>query len=268
MKKLHVLLLSLVLILAVLTGCTAKSASKNEQALKVGVTAGPHEQIVEKVKELAEKQGLKIEIVTFNDYVQPNVQLFDKKIDVNIYQHEPYLNKFNSDKNMNLVKIAPTVNFPMGVYSNKIKSLNELKNGDKIALPNDPTNEARALILLQSANVIKLKDGVGINATLKDVVENPKNIKFVELEAAMVPRSLPDVTAAAINTNYAMEAGLNPVKDSIFIEPKDSPWVNIIAARPDNKDDERIKKLVEIYHSDEVKKFIEETFQGSVIPGF
>ncbi len=271
MKKIVSIVLAAVLGSSILAGCGAKQTAGNAKAdapLKVGVTAGPHEQVAEKVKEIAKNKGLNIELVVFNDYVQPNKQLFEKQIDVNIYQHEPYLLKFNEDQKMNLVKIANAVNFPMGAYSQKIKNLDELKQGDKVSLPNDPTNEARALILLESAKVIKLKQGAGVKATLQDIAENPKQIKFIELEAAMVPRSLSEVTAAVINTNFAMEAKLNPVKDSIFIEPKDSPWVNVIVARPDNKEDARIKKLVEAYQSDEVRKFIDETFQGSVITGF
>lgn len=268
MKKIGLFLLTVLLVILSFTGCGTKAESQKTQTLKVGVTGGPHEQIAKKVKELAAKQGLNIELVVFNEYIQPNIQLNEKQIDANIFQHEPYLNKFNADHKMNIVKVANAVNFPMGIYSKKIKSLDELKNGDKIAVPNDATNEARALMLLESAKVIKLKSGAGIKATLKDIAENPKNIKFVELEAPMVVRSLQDVAAAPINTNFVIEAGLTPGKDSIFIEPKDSPWVNIIATRPELKDDERIKKLVEVYQSPEVKKFIEDTFKGSVVPAF
>lgn len=274
MKKIWTIIISILLVTIAFTGCGNKAANNTNNAnteqksLKVGVTAGPHEEIIQKVKEVAKKQGLNIEVVSFNDYVQPNVQLNEKQLDVNIYQHEPFLKQFNKDHKMNLVKVGDAVNFPMGVYSNKIKSLNDLKNGDKISVPNDPTNEARALLLFQSAKVIKLKDGVGLKATVKDVVENPKGIQFLELEAPMVPRSLADVSCAAINTNYALQANLNPSKDAIFIEPKDSPWINIIVAREDNKNDERIQKLIQAYHSDEVKKFIEEHFKGSVVPAF
>jgi len=267
MKKIFVFSMSILLILALAAGCST-TASNEQKPLKVGVTAGPHEQVMEKVKELAEKQGLEIKLVVFNDYIQPNIQLFEKQLDVNIYQHQPYLDKFNADHNMNLISIAPVVNFPMGVYSDKIKSLDELKEGDKVSLPNDPTNEARALILLQAAGVIKLKDDAGVTANIHDVIENPKNIELLELDAPMVAHSIKDVAAAVINTNFAIQAGFNPVKDSIFIEPKDSPWVNVVAVRPENKDNKRIKKLIEVYHSDEVKKFIEETFDGSVVPGF
>ncbi len=268
MKKLFILAISTLLILSLFTGCGAKPASQPEKPLKVGVTAGPHEQVAEKVKEIAEINDLKIELVVFTDYVQPNIQLFEKQLDVNIFQHEPYLNQFNADHKMDLVKIAPSVNFPMGIYSNQLKSLDGLKDGDQISLPNDPTNEARALILLESAGIIKLKEGVGLKVTLKDIVENPKNIKFIELDAPMVARSLQDVTVAVINTNFAIEAGFVPTRDSIFIEPKDSPWVNVIVTRPDQQDDPRIKKLVELYQSDKVKEFIDATFEGSVVPGF
>jgi D-methionine transport system substrate-binding protein len=274
MKKLALTLLTSVLLVSSLAGCTSKPSAdaaggdNKVQTLKVGVTAGPHETIVKKVKEIAAGQSLNIEIVAFNEFVQPNIQLFEKQLDANIYQHEPYLNKFNADRKMNLVTVAPSVNFPMGIYSEKIKSVEELKEGDSISLPNDATNLARSLILLQSAGVIKLKDGVGVAATVRDIVENPKAIKFVELEAPMVIRSLQDVTAAVVNTPFAVEAGLNPVKDSIFIEDKDSPWVNHVVTRPELKEDERIKKLVEIYHSAEIRKFIEDTFEGSVVPGF
>jgi D-methionine transport system substrate-binding protein len=274
MKKIALALLTLVVTVSGLAGCASKpspegpSGKKVEQILKIGVTAGPHEQIVKKVKELAEPKGLKIEIVAFNEFVQPNIQLFEKQLDVNIFQHEPYLNKFNEDRKMNLIKVAPAVNFPMGIYSKKLKSVEQLKSGDSVSLPNDATNLARSLMLLESAKLIKLKDGVGVKATVKDVVENPKGLKFVELEAPMVIRSMEDVAVAVVNTPFAVEAKLNPVKDSIFIEPKDSPWINFIVTRPELKDDQRIKTLVEVYHSAEIKKFIEDTFSGSVVPGF
>lgn len=268
MKKLVVFILIALLSVVSLVGCGSSTDLKSSQTLKVGVTGGPHEQIAKKVKEIAESQGLNIDLVIFNEYIQPNIQLKEKQLDANIFQHEPYLNRFNEDRKMNLVKVAPTLNFPMGIYSKKINSLNELQDGDKIALPNDATNQSRALMLLESAKVIRLKEGVGAKATVKDIVENPKNIKIIELEAPMIVRSLSDVTAAAINTNFVLESGMNPVKDSIFIEDKNSPWANFIVTRPELKDDERIKKLVEIYHSPEVKKFIEDTFGGSVVPAF
>ena len=268
MKRVISVLLVAVLLVLGLVGCGAKTESKQVQTLKIGVTGGPHEKIAKKVQELAAVQGLNIELIVFNEYIQPNIQLFEKELDVNIFQHEPYLIKFNADRSMNLIKVAPAVNFPMGIYSEKIASTEELKDGDKVAVPNDATNQARALMLLESAGIIKLKEGIGTKATVKDIAENPKNIKIVELEAPMLIRALPDISAAAINTNFIIEAGMNPLEDSIFIEDKNSPWVNFIVTRPELKDDERIKKLVEIYQSPEIKKFIEDTFDGSIIPAF
>lgn len=270
MKRIGGILLSVILASSIFAGCgsTAGKSDAKSDTIKVGVTAGPHEEIIQKVKEVAKKQGLNVEYTSFNDYVQPNTQLNEKQIDVNIFQHEPYLKQFNKDHNMNLVKVANAVTFPMGVYSSKIKSLDKLKEGDKISIPNDPTNEARALALLEKGKVIKLKSGAGLKATKKDIAENPKKIQFLELEAPMVPRSLNDVAVAVINTNYAIQAKLDPNKDAIFKEPKDSPWVNIIAAREDNKNAENVKKLIKVYQSDEVKKFINEHFKGSVIAVF
>jgi len=202
MKKLVSILLVTVLLVFSLAGCGAKTTKSNsEQTLKIGVTGGPHEQIAKKVKELALDQELNIELVVFNEYVQPNIQLFEKELDANIFQHKPYLIKFNEDRNMDLITVASAVNFPMGIYSENIDSIDKLKNGDKVAVPNDATNQARALMLLESAGIIKLKDGVGIKATVKDIQENSKNIEIVELEAPMIIRALPDLGAATINTN-------------------------------------------------------------------
>ncbi|SCY69906.1 MetQ/NlpA family ABC transporter substrate-binding protein [Alkaliphilus peptidifermentans] len=262
------LVLTVILLVFTVIGCGAKPTTSGESSLKIGVTGGPHEQVAKKVQELAAEEGLSIELVVFNEYIQPNIQLFEKQLDVNIFQHEPYLIQFNADRNMDLITIAPTVNFPMGIYSNKISSPTELQNGDKVAVPNDATNQARALILLETSGVIKLKEGIGTAATVRDIVDNPKELKIVELEAPMLIRALPDVAVGVINTNFIIEAGMNPVRDSIFIEDKNSPWVNYIVTRPELKEDERIKKLVEVYHSDEVRRFIENTFQGSIVPAF
>lgn len=266
MKKITFGLTLLIIVLLVISGCgNNNQASEQEQKLKVGVTAGPHEAILEKVKELAAKEGIIIEIVPFNDYIQPNIQLADGNIDLNSFQHQPYLDKFKTDRNLKLVKIANTVNFPMGIYSQKITDVAQLKEGDKVGLPNDPTNSARALQLFESAGLIKIKEGVGVNATIQDIVANPKNLEFIELEAPIILRTLPDLAAAAINTNFIVQGGMSPAKDSIFIEPKDSPWVNLIAAREGEENNPLFKKFVEIYQSQEVKDFIEEEYQGSII---
>ncbi|MFD1705205.1 MetQ/NlpA family ABC transporter substrate-binding protein [Siminovitchia sediminis] len=236
--------------------------------LTVGTTAGVQEQLVEKVQELAAEQDLEIEIKTFTDYPIVNEALAQGELDINVFQHEPYLNEFKEDRNLDLIKVANTVNFPMGVYSNKIDDISKLEKGAKIGLPNDPTNGGRALLLFEQAGLIKLKEDAGVTAGLNDIEENKNDYEFVELEAAQIPRQLDELDAAAINSNYAMEAGYIPAEDSIFIEPKDSPWVNIVAARTENKDDEAIKQFVDLYQSEEMEKFIEEELQGSVIPGW
>ncbi|MDD3223198.1 MAG: MetQ/NlpA family ABC transporter substrate-binding protein [Clostridium sp.] len=267
MKKYIVIITLLIASVLSLVGCGVGSAKTNE-TLKVGVTSGPHEEIMKEVQKIAKTEGLDIKLIPFNDYIQPNIQLNEKAIDANVYQHEPFLKNFNAAHKMNLVSAAPAVNFPMGIYSRKVKKLSELKYGARVGVPNDATNEARALMLLEAAKVITLKSGIGDKATIKDVVKNSKNIKLVELEAPMLVRSLSDLDAAAINTNFIMSAGMTPSKDAIYLEPKNSPWVNIIATRPDLKNDTRIKKLIKIYHSAEIKKFILSKYKGSVVPAF
>lgn len=248
-----------------LLATAALSAHAQEKALKIGVTAGPHAQIIEQVKKLAEKDGLKLQIVEFSDYVQPNAALAAGDLDANSYQHQPYLDNQNRDRGYKLVSVATTVNFPMGVYSKKIKSLAELPAGATVAVPNDPTNGGRALLLLAKQGVLKLKPDAGLKATPLDIVDNPKKLKIKELDAAQLPRTLADVDAAVINTNYAISAGLNPVKDAIAIEEARGPYVNVIAVREKDKDAAWVKTLVKAYHSADVKKFVDGEFKGSVI---
>ncbi|WLR51974.1 MetQ/NlpA family ABC transporter substrate-binding protein [Bacillus tianshenii] len=272
MKKVLLGLIAL-FVIAFASGCGTEEAegeteALNEDHLKVGVTAGPHEQVMEKVKEVAAKQGLEIELQVFNEYVMPNLALDEGELDANSFQHQPYLDQFNKDRGLDIVSVAKTVNFPMGIYSEKVKDVSEIKEGDKIGLPNDPTNGARALILFEQAGLIKLKEDAGVAATVKDIAENPKNLEFIELEAAQIPRQLGELKAAAINTNFAIEHGFVPTEDSIFIEPKDSPWVNVIAVRSENKNDPAIDKLIQAYQSDEVKQHIKTQFKGSVIAGW
>ncbi|MFS0647241.1 MetQ/NlpA family ABC transporter substrate-binding protein [Siminovitchia sp. 179-K 8D1 HS] len=236
--------------------------------LTVGVSAGEHEEIMEQVKKLAAKEGLEIDIKTFSDYPMVNEALAQGDLDLNVFQHEPYLNQQKKDRNYDIVKVGNTITTPMGVYSNKVKDINKLPKGAKLGLPNDPTNGGRSLLLFEKAGLIKLKENVGETPSVKDIAENKNDYEFVELEAAQIPRQLDDLDAAAINSNYAIEAGLIPTKDSIFIEDKDSPWVNIVAARTENKDDPAIKKLLDVYQTDEIKQFIDETYKGSVIPGW
>ena len=243
----------------------ASSGAQADETIKVGVTGGPHEQVMEVVKQVAAKNGLTIKIVEFSDYVQPNAALASGDLDANSYQHLPYLDAQVKDRGYKLVRIADTVTFPMGIYSKKLKSLADLQPGAKIAVPNDPTNGGRALLLLQKQGLIKLRADAGLKATPLDIVDNPRKLKIVELDAAQIPRSLADVDAAAINTNFAMEAGLKPKQDAIAIEDPKGPYVNVIAIRDADRNKPWVAKLVAAYHSPEVKQYIEAKFGGAVI---
>jgi D-methionine transport system substrate-binding protein len=262
--KLNLIKTFAVLALAAGLGTTS-AASAQGKPLKVGVTGGPHAEIMEVVKEQAAKQGLTIQIVEFSDYVQPNVALASGDLDVNSYQHQPYLDNANADRGYKLVSIAKTVIFPIGIYSKKVKSLDALKEGARIGVPNDPTNGGRALLLLQSQGLIKLKAGVGLKATPLDIAENPRKLRFIELDAAQLPRSLDDTDASAINTNFAMQAGLDPKRDAIAQEAPDSPYANVLAVREKDKDRPEFAKLVAAYHSQPVKDFILTKYHGAVI---
>lgn len=275
MKK-AVILLSVILAAVLLGACgkdnkdESKSDAKqlSDKKLVVGVTAGLHEEILEEVAKEAKKDGLEIEPKVFSDYVIPNTSLSEGDLDANSYQHKPFMDAFNKDHKTDLAAVGSTVLIPMGVYSEKLKDLKELPDKAKFGLPNDPTNGARALLILEKAGLIKLKDGVKENATVYDVEKNKKNIEFVELDASQIPKQLSELDAAAINTNFAMEAGLTPKKDAIYLESTDSPYVNEIVVRAENKNDPAVKKLVKAYQTDSVKKFIEEKFDGSVIPSW
>jgi D-methionine transport system substrate-binding protein len=236
--------------------------------IKVGVTPGEHAQIMEKVKEIAAKKGLNIEIVEFSDYVVPNQALNDGDIQANSFQHQPYLDNQIADRGFKLVSVGTTITTPMGVYSKKVKSLDELKKGATVAVPNDPTNGGRALLVLASKGLIKFKDGAGLKVTPDDVVENPKDIQIVQIDAAQLPRSLDDVDAAVINTNYAMEAGLNPKADAIALESEKSPYANVIVVRQADKDADWVKTLVASYHDDSIRAFINDKFKGALIPSW
>ena len=236
--------------------------------LKVAATAVPHAEILEFVKPALEKEGVILTIQVFNDYVQPNVQVSEKRLDANFFQHQPYLDEFNQSRKTSLVTVVGVHIEPFGAYSRKIKDLNSVPQGGTVAIPNDATNGGRALLLLDKAGVIKLKDSANIMATPKDIVENPHKLKFRELEAAMLPRVLDQVSLALINTNYALEAGLNPSKDALVIEGSDSPYVNVLVARPDNQDSEDMQKLVKALHSDAVKQFIADKYKGAIVAAF
>ena len=242
--------------------------SAQAESLNIAATAVPHAEILEFVKPTLAAEGVELNIKVFTDYVQPNVQVAEKRLDANFFQHQPYLDEFNKSRGTELVSIAGVQVEPFGAYSSKHKSLNDLPQGANVVIPNDATNGGRALLLLQKAGVITLKPEAGILATPKDIVENAKAIKVRELEAATLPRVLTQVDLALINTNYALEAKLNPTKDALAIEGSDSPYVNILVARADNKDNAGLQKLAKALNSDAVKAFIAEKYQGAVVPAF
>jgi D-methionine transport system substrate-binding protein len=233
------------------------------QTIRVGVTAGPHAQILDKVVPEAKKLGLDVKVVEFTDYVIPNQALANKEVEINSFQHEPYLKNQLAKTNWKLTKVAYTIASPMGFYSKKYKSFDEVPAGATIAIQNDPTNGARSLQLLAARGIIKLRDGAGVTAGTADIVANPKKYRFIELDAAQLPRSLPDVDAAAVNNNYAVQAGLDPVRDSIVKEEGEGPWVNIIAVRDEDKDKPWVATFVKAYQSEPVKQFIAEKFKGA-----
>lgn len=231
---------------------------------------GAEQQVAEVAQKVAkEKYGLDVELVTFNDYVLPNEALSKGDIDLNAFQHKPYTDQQIKDRGYKLVPVGSTFVYPIAGYSKKIKSLDELKDGSQIALPNDPTNLGRSLLLLQKVGLIKLKDGVGLLPTVLDVTENSKNLKLVELEAPQLPRSDDQqIALAVINTTYASQIGLTPAKDGLFVEDKDSPYVNLLVAREDNKDAENVKKFVQAYQSDEVDAAANKIFNGGAVKGW
>lgn len=252
---------------AVLAAALTGQALANEK-IKIGVTPGAHEEVMEQVVKVAAEKGLDIEIISFSDYVIPNQALDDGDLQANSFQHKPYLDNQIKDRGYDLSVVGYNILTPMGIYSDKIKDLSELKDGAEVGIPNDPTNGGRALLVLQSEGLIKVDPAAGLSVSPLDVIENPKNIKFVELDAAQLPRSLADLDASAINTNYALEAGLNPIKDSIAIEGNDSPYANVIVTRTQDKDAPWVKTLVKSYHDDSIREFIETKYEGSVLPVF
>lgn len=279
MKKIYFILASLVIVALVSVGCgggadkkpDAKPAQKTEQKatkLKVGATPVPHAEVLNAIKPLLAKEGIELTVVEFSDYVQPNLATNDKELDANYFQHLPYLENFTKEhKNVKLVSVAGIHIEPMGVYSRKVKKLDELKTGASVAIPNDPTNGGRALLLLQRAGVIKLKK-TSVDVTVQDIADNPKELKIQELEAAQVPRSLDDVDAAVINTNFAMQANLVPTKDAIVIEDGSSPYVNIVAVRAGDEKRPEIVALCKALQSPDAKKFFQDKYKGAVIPTF
>ena len=236
------------------------------EKIVVAATPVPHAEILNQAKEDLKKEGYTLEVKEFTDYVLPNLATDNSEVDANFFQHAPYLEEFNKSKGTKLVKVANIHIEPMAVYSKKYKNFNELKDGAKIAVPNDPTNESRALDIIAKTGLVGFNDKV--LKTPIDITQNPKNIKFIELKAAQLPRALSDVDVAVINSNYALSANLNPVKDSIFIEDKDSPYANILVVKEGKEQDPKIKALTKALQSEKIKKFIEEKYNGAVIPAF
>jgi len=249
----------------VFAACGAGNVFAQTQPIRVGVTAGPHAEIIEVVRKTAAEQGFQIKIVEFTDYVVPNQALAQKELEANSFQHEPYLLNQVSKTNWKITKVGYTIASPMGFYSQSYKSFAELPKGARVAIQNDPSNAARSLQLLHANKIVTLRDGSSVTAGLHDIVDNPKGYKFIELDAAQLPRSLPDVDAAAVNNNYAVQAGLDPVKDAIVKETDDGPWVNIIAVREEDREKPWVKQLLAAYHSEPVKTFIRERFKGAYV---
>ena len=257
-----------------LAACNEKETKKAEETkvevkntiIKIGATPVPHVEILEAVKPLLKAKGYDLEIVEFTDYVTPNIAVNEGELDANFFQHLPYLEEFNKNKNTDLVKTVNVHLEPMGIYSHKIKALSELEDGASIAVPNDPTNESRALDILVKEGLLTFKD-VDFK-TVVDIIDNPKNLKIKELDAPQLPRVLDEVDAAIINTNYALSANLNPLKDAIVIESKDSPYANIVVVKKGNENKDSIKALNEVINSEEIRTFIKEKYQGSIVEAF
>jgi D-methionine transport system substrate-binding protein len=257
-------------LLIAFTAVWVLAAPANAETLKIAASAVPHAEILEHVKAQLKAQGVDLQIKVFTDYVQPNLQVEEKQLDANFFQHKPYLDAFNHEHGTHLVMVPLSAIHiePFGAYSKKIKNISQLRSGAVIAIPNDPSNGARALLLLQKQGLIKLKNPANMLATAREVVVNPKNIKIKEIEAATLPRVLDDVDVALINTNYALAAGLQPTRDALFIEGSDSPYANLIAARPDNVNSPALRKLVAALRTPESKKYIQEKYKGAIVATF
>lgn len=270
MKK---ILLIVVTILAFVISCGSKTASgtgekKENQKLKIAATAIPAGEVLEVVKEDLKKEGIDLEVIIFNDYIQPNKVLQTKEVDANLFQHTPYMINFGKKHGFEMAAVGKIYLPTLALYSKKINNINELKNGDTILLPNDPTNLARSLILLDKGGIIKLKDNTKADSTVADIVENPKNIKFEELSAEQLAPRLPEVAASIVNSSFALDAGLSYKEDGILAEDKNSPYANVLATLKGNENDPRVQKLLKALQSEKVKKFIEEKYKDVIIPVF
>ncbi|MFZ5967376.1 MAG: MetQ/NlpA family ABC transporter substrate-binding protein [Bacillota bacterium] len=266
MTKLAVKILSLFIVFAMLlTGCTVK---KEEKILRIGATPVPHVDLLKFVEPKLNEQGIKLEIVEFNDYVTPNISLAEGSTDANLFQHLPYMENFSKEHDMDLVALGRVNLNPMGLYSNKIADLKDIQKGSSLALPNDPINEARALQFLAVNGLLKLREGVGLKAGVGDVTENPHGFEFKLIEAAQLPRSLDDVDLAIVTGNYALGAGMSPLDEALVLEDTRSEFPNVLATRSELKDDERLQILLDLLQSKEMVEFMKEQYKGGVVPGF
>lgn len=265
LKKFGVLLKKFGVVLAALFVLSLGVGSAEAAKIKLGVDGGPHEEIGELVQKLAAEKGLEVELVRFADFILPNAALADGDIDVNSFQHLPYLEAMMKDRGYKMVSIGSTVLMPMGAYSKTLKSVDELKDGMTVAIPNDPSNGGRALLLLQDRGLLKVNPDAKLLPTVLDVTENPHGLKFVELEASQMVRAIQDSDLSVITTNYAVESGLIPAKDALFIESSKSPYVNVIVVREGEEGRPEFKTLVECYNSDAVKAFVDEKYKGAIV---
>lgn len=273
MKKFSKLTLSFILVLSllILSACNNKkdsASNENNNKIIIGVSPTPHAEIIENLKEDFENEDLDVEIVNFDDYVQPNIQLDSNDLDANFFQHKPYFDSFTKEHNLDLEVLGYIHLEPMAVYSTKFKSIDEVTDGSEVIIPNDPSNGSRALLLLEKNGLIKLKDKENIMSTEKDITENPKNLKFIPMDAQNIPRSYEDAELGIINSNFAIPAGLNPYKDSLAIEDEDSPYANLIAVKKGNAQQEKFQKFLKVLQSEKNKTFIEEKYKGAIIPAF
>lgn len=252
------------LLLCILTGCSSKS----KNGLKIAATPVPHAQMLEFIKPDLKAQGIDLVIIVTDDYNMPNRALANKEIEANFFQHIPFMDEQIKQFHYPIESIAKIELEPMGIYSKKVKSLTDLKDKATIAIPNDPTNEARALLLLQAHGIIQLDRSNNLQATVLNIIKNPKHIKFIEVDAAMIPRSLEDVDAAAINTNYALQANLSPLKDALVLEDKNSPYANILVTRIGDENRPDIQALKAAMTSEKMKEFILQKYKGAVLPAF
>lgn len=266
MKKVFSLVIILSLAIGLLAGCSQSSSS--DDRIVIGVSPEPHAGLVEQVIEGLAEEGIEVDTKEFTDYVSPNHAVNDEDIDANFFQHEPYLIDFNEENGMDLVSIGGVHIEPMALYSNGFTSIEDIPEGAEIAIPNDAVNGGRALLLLETEGVITLNEDAGLTATENDIADNPKNLVFTALEAATLPRVLDEVDGAIINGNYALEAGLNPVDDGIITEGEDSPYANIVAVKSGKENEDKFIKLMEALQSEEIRTYIEENYEGAIVPSF